>query len=227
MQITYLKSKFNPFLILDDRPGRNDDGSDGPAITRVGGDGWSQFSPFPWRNHWPVTQIPIIGRHAVAADRAAHTYTSTQHSAACATTKTSMTKIMLCGMTDRREAVELLPLARSWLRPPRMEVVSDGFEGGDYDPTQRAYVVRCLDGPARAALVCRFSASEQNPLENLAIVVENWGEESPELSIDARPVPRGKSFRFGHRRRMEGTDLVVWIEIERKTACEMKVSAVQ
>ncbi len=223
MQITYLNSKFNPFLILDDRPGPNDEGTDGPVITRVGGDGWSEYSPFPWRNHWPVTQVPIIGRHAVAADRAAHTYTATQHSAAYATTRESMTKIMLCGMTDRGEAVELLPLARSWLRPPRMEILSKGFEGGQYDPTERAYLVRRVDSSSPLSLDCRLAASEASPLENVAIVVENWGEDQPLARIDGQPVPHGRAFRFGHRRRIDGTDLVAWIETDRETPCRIEL----
>ena len=46
IQITFLRSKFNPFLILDDRHGINDVGGQGPAITLVGGEGWSEYSPF-------------------------------------------------------------------------------------------------------------------------------------------------------------------------------------
>ncbi len=224
MQITYLNSKFNPFLILDDRPGPNDQGTDGPAITRVGGDGWSQFSPFPWRNHWPVTQIPIIGRHAVAADRPAHTYTSTQHSAAYATSGQSMVKIMLCGMTERGEAVELLPLARSWLRPARMEILSEGYAGGRYDPTERAYRVRRSDGSSPMLLECRFEASKGSPLENLAIVVENWGEAAAELRIDGQSRPADPAARFGYHRHMEGTDLVLWCKIERDTPCRVELA---
>lgn len=224
IQITYLRSRFNPFLILDDRPGRNDDGGDGPAITRVGGDGWSEYSPFPWRNHWPVTQAPIIGRHAVAADRAAHTYTSTQHSAAYATTTTSMTKIMLCGMTDHREAADLLPLARSWLRPPQMEILSDAFRGGEYDPTERAYVVERRDGNSEATLSCRLVASEQSPLQNLAIVVKKWGENPVALKIDGQAPALNKAVRCGYRQRMEGTDLVLWIGIERQKPCRLELT---
>lgn len=225
MQITYLKSKFNPFLILDDRPGRNDNGHDGPEITRVGGDGWSDYSPFPWRNHWPVTQIPIIGRHAVAADRAAHTYTSTQHSAAYATTKNSITKIMLCGMTDCQEAAELLPLARSWLRPPKLEIFPESYRGGEYDPTERVYRIHCT-GAAQAALTCRIHATTQNPLRNLALIVENWGDAQVRAEVDGKFVSDGEAFRFGHRRRMSGTDLVVWLRIEREATCEVRLSLV-
>lgn len=214
VQITYLKSRFNPFLILDDRPGKNDAGGDGPAITRVGGDGWSRYSRFPWRNHWPVTQPPLIGRYAVAADRPAHTYTATQYSAAYAATDHSMTKIMLCGMTDRESPLDLLPLARSWLRPPELEVVSGPFESRRYDPTERAYVVARTAKEAAASLECTIHAGQERPLVNLALVVMDWGDLPVGLHVDGRAVLRGEAFRVGYRRRLDGTDLVVWVERE-------------
>ncbi len=80
IQVTYLKSKWNPFLILDDRKGINEKGNDGPEITRYVGR-WSEFSDFPWRNHWPVVQDYVIGRYATTADGPAHTYTATQYNA--------------------------------------------------------------------------------------------------------------------------------------------------
>ncbi len=214
MQITFLRSRFNPFLILDDRPGRNERGGDGPAITRVAGDGWSNYSAFPWRNHWPVTQVPIIGRYAVAADRPSHTYTSTQNSAAYATTHHSMTKIMLCGMTARDNAVQLLPLARSWLQPPKLHFTSNAFHNDGYDPTQRAYVLTCTSGGNPSTLECLLAADAHSPVVNPCIVIKNWGDREVELTINGTRVERGNRLRIGHHRTMERSDLVIWLEEE-------------
>jgi len=218
IQVTYLKSTWNPFLVMDDRPGRNDKGGDGPAILRVGGDNWSRHSKFPWRNHWPVTQIPILGRHAQAADRPAHTYTATQRSAAYETTDHSMTKIVLCGMTDKH-AKQLLPLAKSWLKAPKLTLDSDAYLNEGYDPTQRAYVLACkkADHPAKVAL--HFAASTESPVRNLAIVVRNWGHTAVRVEVDGYP---DTPYRTGHHRRLEGTDLIVWIEITSNEPVELE-----
>jgi hypothetical protein len=156
----------------------------------------------------------VVGRYAVAADRPAHTYTATQHSAPFAVTDHSMTKIMLCGMTDREEAVDLLPLARSWLRPPELEVTSGPFASRGYDPTERTYLVQRTGAATDAPLECTIHARDDRPVVNLALVVVDWGDAPVGLRVDGRPVPRGGPFRVGHRRRMEGTDLVAWIELE-------------
>ncbi len=223
VQITFLNSTFNPFLILDDRPGKNDAGGEGPAITLVGGAGWSEYSYFPWRNHWPVTQIPIIGRYAVAADRPAHTYTATQHSAAYETSDYSMTKVMLCGMTDCQDAAGLLPLARSWLRAPRARCLSDGWVVNGYDLTERAYVVRRSDDAEPGSLALVFEATESSPLVNPAIIVERWGERGARLNINGRPISPGPGFRCGHRQHLSHTDLIVWLELEQSDVCRLSL----
>ncbi|MBN2292198.1 MAG: LamG domain-containing protein [Pirellulales bacterium] len=223
IQITYLRSHYNPFLIIDDRPGMNDFGGQGPAITLVVGDNWSKHSKFPWRNHWPVTQVPIIGRYAVAADRPAHTYTSTQHGAALETTHNSLTKVILCGMTNKKEAVELLPLARSWLRAAEMKIASKGYRAIGYDLTERAYVVQRTDERVNDPLVCRINADRLHPLINPALVVKDWGDRSPLLKVDGNVVPRGPSFRFGHINRLDGVDLVVWMETETTSSCTIEL----
>ncbi|MDP3849263.1 MAG: LamG-like jellyroll fold domain-containing protein [Luteolibacter sp.] len=208
IQVTYLNSVFNPFLILDDRDGINDRGGRGPAILRYGGS-WSDFSTFPWRNHWPVNQVQIIGRYAVAADQVSQTYTATQYSAAYERSEKSLTKIMLCGLTDQH-APDLLPLAKSWLRPPALHLQGTAYHGGNYDPTQRAYLLERIT-PA-APLECDFAASPETPLQNFCLIVKNWGKTTPRLALDGQTIPPGKDFRIGHHTTIEGTDLIVWIE---------------
>jgi hypothetical protein len=211
IQIVYLNSRFNPFLVLDDREGKNDRGNPGPAIVRASGDGWSEHSVFPWGDHWPVTQIPVVVRYPQAADRPSHTWTSTQYSAAYETTANSMTKIMLCGLTDR-PIEELLPLARSWLRPAKMKVESAAFAGGAYDPAQRAYVLSCRDRGRPTKLEAVVAASAESPLVNMGLVVKDWGPGGAAVRVDGVAVTPGKGCAVGHQERLEGSDLVVWIE---------------
>jgi nicotinamidase-related amidase len=210
IQVTYLNSVFNPFLVLDDRDGINDRGGRGPAILRYGG-AWSQYSTFPWRNHWPVNQVQIIGRYAVAPDQVSQTYTATQYSAPYAQTENSLTKIMLCGFTDKN-AGDLLPLAKSWLRPPALRLRGEAFQSNGYDQTQRAYLLARRPAVPPAPLEFELEASPASPLDHLCLVVSNWGTADVQLEVDGQPLAHGKTFRAGHRTTLDGSDLIVWIE---------------
>ena len=41
--------------------------------------------------------------------------------------------------------------------------------------------------------------------------MKSWGDEGATLALDGREVARGNDFRLGHRRRLEATDLVVFV----------------
>jgi hypothetical protein len=56
-----------------------------------------------------------------------------------------------------------------------------------------------------------LAASPALPVENVALVVKGWGDGGATLTLDGREVTSGKDFRVGHRRRLEATDLVVFV----------------
>ena len=47
---------------------------------------------------------------------------------------------------------------------------------------------------------------------NPVFVIKNWGESDCVLKLDGKEIVKGKTFRFGHRHTLEGTDLIVWIK---------------
>ena len=49
---------------------------------------------------------------------------------------------------------------------------------------------------------------------NPVFIVENWGDAAAVLKLHGKPVSRGPNFRLGHRRRLEGTDLIVWVKAQ-------------
>jgi len=205
IQVTYLRSGWNPFLVLEDGQGRNENGSDGPEICRYAGH-WSDYSAFPWRNHWPVAQDYVIGRYAAVSDAPAHTYTATQYNAPHSKGDGKMTKLMLCGCTDK-DAAGLLPLAKSWLRAPKLE-----WNGEDvpYDITQRAYV---LDGAEGFPLSLELRASEERPANGLCLVVKGQAGVVNKVRVNGRELPSGK-FRSGVVRRYNGALTVIWMDVE-------------
>jgi hypothetical protein len=128
-------------------------------------------------------------------------------------TSDSMTKLMLDGLTTRA-ATELVPLAKSWLSPPVMVIRGESFQGKGYDPTQRAFVVVRQANAKDGKLHIVLQASNDSPLFDPAIIVENWGDGAPRLRLDGKLVPWNQKYRYGNVYTLQGTNLIVWIELQ-------------
>lgn len=160
------------------------------------------FSHFPWWNHWPVAHVISDGRHALAPDRAAHSSLSWGD---------PVDNVALYGMTDQ-SAESLVSLAKSWISPPKLKVQGSDFVSKGYDFTQRSYM---LEAQARGkTLDMKLSASKDSPVQNPAFVIKNWGNADAELALNGKSIPRGADFRLGHRHKLNGSDLIVWIDME-------------
>lgn len=232
ISLVNLKSVNRPFLVVSPNPVRTVEGTwDGPYFRTYGANMAQGFredpppSPYGWWNHWPVAQIPGDGRWVVTPDHPSHFNLTTfvqweDH----ARTDTIRTRIMLQGMTARG-AKELVPLAKSWLKPPGLELPAGAYRGGAYDPAERAYVLQRTDSAAAAALTFTIRAGPETPLLNPAVIVRNWGRRQAELRLDGRKVPEGKDFRQGLVARPEGEDLVLWLRLERATPTAVTIDA--
>lgn len=204
IQVTYIDSVWNPFLILDDRAGLNDHGTDGPDIYRYAGR-WSDYSDFPWRNHWPVAQDYVIGRYAAVADGPSHTYTATQYSAPCYIDDRMMTKVMLCGCTDK-DASDLVPLAKSWLHAPEIRC---GDRILKYDFLERAY---SLEASGSGALTLQVAASPEHPVRGICLLVKGWKDNLSGVSVGRRSLGKNQ-YKSGINAAYDGETLVVWLDI--------------
>jgi len=177
-------------------------------------------SKFWWWNHWPVAQLPNDGRIAEYPDRPAHSFTSTQDCDPYETTENSITKIMLCGLTDKK-IEELIPLGRSWCRPPELKILSDKFVYNGFDQTQKAYLLDCVSS---STLKFTLSANEPAPIVNPAFVIKEWRAVTAALKVDGSEV---EDFRFGYNHRIDGTDLVLWLKVESVNPINIEVSPVK
>ena len=130
-------------------------------------------------------------------------------------------------MTDQ-PIDSLVPLARSWNSAPAATLAGSGFESGGYDKNQRAYVFTAK-APGASALEFSFEATTDSPIQNPAFVVKNWGNRPAKLAIDGKAIPRGKDFRFGHNKTLEGTDLVAWVKTkgDKKTSFKIQSPSAQ
>jgi len=171
-------------------------------------------------SHWPVGQILSDGRTSQAADRASSFLgfpisEPPQHQGDDGRDYINS----LYGMTDR-PFEELVLLARSWSHPPAMSVQGDGFEVLGYDRSERIYRLNRGEGESLARL--SIAASSDSPIRNLALLIKNWGTSSPQVRLDSRELQRGDEFRYGYRHSLDGTDLIIWIDVE----AEKRVSLV-
>jgi hypothetical protein len=198
------KSQLKPFTIIAPQA---------HAIFNVyNGELRSDVSMYPWWNHWPAAQKPSDGRYAMADDNPSHSSLSNINWDAYELTENTHTKIMLHGLTNKK-AGDLVNLTKSWSKPAELTLAkTPQYSGGSYDPTERAYQIACLNNTKASELALTLAANADSPIENACFVIKNWGNRPVSLKIDGKKEPRSKTFRYGFRDNMNGTDLVVWLE---------------
>jgi len=201
-----LKARYSPYVVVDPR---------NVAIDCYAGEIIRERSIFPWWNHWPVSQqIRSNGRWSLAPDRVSHSSLAhIQSWRPYEETADGVTMLMLNGLTDK-PAEALVPLAKSWLSPSRMDVDGEGFRGEGFDPAERAFVLARTGaaGPGRIAVTLRASA--ESPAVNPVLRVRRWDQALPRVEIGGRPAAAGKDVRAGLIPGLEGDDLVLWIRGE-------------
>jgi len=213
IQTVNTRSTYHPFSAL--RP------QDEPQIDIYTAEIRRDVCVFPWWNHWPVAPRPTDGRYSMFDDRASHSSLSHWNWNPYEMTDTSITKLMLNGLTDKT-VEELVPLTRSWANPPELSVVGSGFENEGYDPTDLAFHLTCEIGAK--PLTMKLAASQESPVVDPAFVVNNWGYGDADLQVNGKTIEQGKDFRVGHRERLDGTDLIVWFRFETTEPATIKLT---
>jgi hypothetical protein len=101
-----------------------------------------------------------------------------------------------------------------------MNLEGQGFDSFGYDRSERIYRLRRMGDASSARL--SFDATGQSPVRNLALLIENWGTGPPQVRLDGRKLERGDTFRYGYRHTLNGSDLIIWIDVQ----AEKRVSLV-
>jgi hypothetical protein len=212
IQVVNLKSRHKPFEIFE--PG---------ARMRVfRHETRRDVSAFPWWNHWPEAQVPSDGRYSIAPDRPSHFSLSWGGPPIHRLGENKYYATWLYGATLKTPA-ELAPLARSWAQAPALRLSGQGFTGGEYDRTQRAYVLQRADGAA-GALAFDLVASDDSPLLNASLVVEGWGEREAVVAVDGRTLQVKDGLRTALVRQLERTDLVVWLPVSARDRVSVNIA---
>jgi hypothetical protein len=201
IQIVNMRSQARPFVMFE--PGNQ------PLV--YVGRVRDEVTNFPAYNHWPVSQVRSDGRFAQAADHAT-SFSISQNRPTRHTENGGFEWVaMLYGATFD-EASKLVPLARSWTRPPELRVLQGAAENRGYDVSQRAYLLRCPSDSACGDLSLELRADQGSPLVNALLVLEGWGDGAVDVSIGGRRLDPARELRTGYRKTLDGTDLLVWLE---------------
>jgi hypothetical protein len=204
IQWVNLKSAAKPFQIV-------------PLPTKFTAyNGEKTISAFEWWNHWPVAQIDSSGRPALAPDRASHTSLSHIFWPTAEAAEGNVTKLLLNGLTTLT-AAELVPLAKSWLNPAKAEATGLRVEG--FVASERAYAFSAGGGAAQASIT--LLATPESPVVNPCLVIRNWNGGAGRVTVDGKP-----GGRAGLVQHLEGTDLVIWLELRATRTVKVEVAPI-
>ena len=127
--------------------------------------------------------------------------------------------VYLTGATDR-SASGLATLSKSWNHAPKIVLKGKGIASKGYEKFERAYLFTAT-GTA-ASLTGTVEASSEQPVENLALSVENWGDAPALVKINGKALSADQ-YRFGHNKTLEGTELILFVEISTDRPFEIAV----
>ncbi len=203
IQMHHFRSRARPFIIFE--PGNRMCHTVHKPLAALSGPGSCC--------HWPVGQAICDGRTSQAADRATSflgfpiSYPPLHEAAG---------RLWWNGLYGMTEAPieRLVTIAKGWTRAPELRTEGGGFSSAGFDLSQRAYRLTRVGADDAAPLAIELAGSGESPVINPALVVADWPEAGASLEVDGEAVPRGRDFRFGHRRRVDGTDLIVWTRLE-------------
>jgi hypothetical protein len=122
-------------------------------------------------------------------------------------------RLLMEGVSNK-SAEELIPLAKSWLNPAKIEAVS-GCKSAEYNRGQRAYVIEASDNK----IVVKIKGSEDSPIINPAFVISNWKGDAS-VTVDGDKLESGEDYRTGQPRMVADKDLVVWVEYKSESNTE-------
>ena len=162
-----------------------------------------------WRgwNHYPVQVIPSDGARVKTYDRPSSTCPATFHELRHMDGN-NIEAMVMYGLTDKQPET-LTALNRSWNFAPEVSETNGCVYLG-YERPERAF--KFTKTAERVAFTLR--ASKEQPLENPAFVIANWGSSDPKISlkINGQKQSPGKDYRPGIEVDTDGNfTFVVWM----------------
>ncbi len=207
------KSPYDPFIIFE--PGN--------AMHYIRDRDIKSFQAPGTCNHWPVGQAYCDGRRTQAADRPS-SFLGFPISYPVIHQKNDRSYLhSIYGM--KNISIEgLIEIGKSWSQAANLEIVNKNhFSGGQYDLSEKAYKINNISKKRDAMLEFKLHASNDSPLINPTFIIKNWGEDETNIQLNNVTLANGKDFYSGFSSRMEGTNLIVWMEMESRKSVTVKI----
>jgi hypothetical protein len=118
---------------------------------------------------------------------------------------------MMHGMVDSDDD-HLVKLAASWNSPAELRILAGNYRSEGYDQSQRAYVIAASEVTEDVGF--ELMAEDKSPVVNPAFLIKNWGSSNVGLQINDQTVEQGNNFRAGYITHKNGTDLIIWLQLE-------------
>jgi hypothetical protein len=171
-------------------------------------------------SHWPIGQMRCDGRTQWTVDRAASFLGFPITDPVIHEEGGRHWISSLYGMNDKPFDA-LIPLAKSWIQAPELQVLSGNLKSEGYDFSERAYKLICND-PDRPSAELILDATPESPMINGCFIFKNWGEGEAEVEVDGHTLNQGNGCRVGKISTLEGSDLILWIA--KKSTVPVKVA---
>jgi hypothetical protein len=155
--------------------------------------------------------VPSDGRFAVATDRVTH------FALAANDASNKFGSMVLYGFTCQPVG-SLVPLARSWVRPPEINSLFGCKTMGYQKETRDFPLVAEME-----SMSVRIAASDESPLVNPCFTVRNWG---PDGAAQVKTEGAGvKDVRQGIIIDTDGTKtMVIWLELTAASPVTLHIS---
>ena len=203
IQIVNIKSKMKPYIVVPPDP----DLKIFPFRKH------SPISIFHWWDHWPVSMEKSSTHKAVDKSKPSHTsLTCWKGWEPYSTSNNSKTFVMLHGMTNK-PAEQLINLAKSWLQPAKIEIVSKGYVYEGYDRQEKAYCIKRAIANPQNTLSFIIESSKAYPLHNPAFIIRKWGDKQVKVKVEGS-VQRPEEIRQAIEYGLDGNTLVLWFKVD-------------
>ncbi|MDX1679933.1 MAG: LamG-like jellyroll fold domain-containing protein [Akkermansiaceae bacterium] len=171
-------------------------------------------------NHWPVGQAACDGRTSQAVDRPTH-FCGFPISAPVKHLKDGRESWQgLYGMTEEDDMMHLVRLGRSWTMPAPI-TTTGCLISPSYKASERAYTMKLA--PVAGPTTITLKGSRLNPIINPAFVLENWGDAGIQIKVDGEVLEEGPDLRIGQRKRLGGTDCILWLKMDQEDTVKIEV----
>ena len=121
-----------------------------------------------------------------------------------------VTKLMMLGCTQG-DARSLVPLAKSWLRAPKMTCAGEAVE---YDVKERAYMLSSLSGDLLV------EAPEENPVDGMCVIVPGVDKLPAQVMVNGASCT---DYKAGIHQTWEGARLILWLPLKTISTTEISV----